>query len=273
MATVQLKYSCPEKWETMKFGLHSRHCDSCKQNVIDFTNKTREEILKYILSNHNKQICGRFYPSQLDFRHTDILVVIEGLSQRQKNSNLPFYLLTVGTLILTSCNNSTTDNNSTSIQQDLFTRGSKTDTIENKSQAYNLGQTKQDTAVKDQEIATLGIVVDPDRDTLNSDDPYDVTIMPEFVGGIDSLMNYLKANINYPKWEMKNKIHGTVYVSFTVEKTGKIKNAKILKSVNGSKNFDAEVLPVINNMPNWKPGEHRNKKIDVPYNLPIRFKL
>ena len=97
--------------------------------------------------------------------------------------------------------------------------------------------------------------------------------MPEFVGGVDSLMSYLKTNINYPKWEKENKIKGTVYVSFTVDKEGKIKNSKILNSVYKAKNFDKEVLQVIDNMPDWKPGMNHGEKVDVQYMIPVRFTL
>jgi protein TonB len=113
---------------------------------------------------------------------------------------------------------------------------------------------------------------DPIEDTSN--EPYMfVEVMPEFVGGIDSLTSYLKQKINYPKWEKENKIEGTEIVTFLVDKDGNIKDAKVIRSVKGSKNFDEEVLRVINNMPSWKPGEHNNEQVDVKYTLPIKFEF
>src|SRR5690606_18408431 len=97
--------------------------------------------------------------------------------------------------------------------------------------------------------------------------------MPEFIGGLDSLTSYLKTTLHYPKWEKENKIEGTVYVSFVINKEGKIENPRILRSVKDSKNFDNEVLKIINEMPDWIPGEQDGKKVKVQYNLPIRFKL
>lgn len=96
---------------------------------------------------------------------------------------------------------------------------------------------------------------------------------PEFIGGTDSLMIYIKRNIIYPELEKENKIQGTVYVSFTVDKEGKIKNSKILRGVNGGKNLDTEALRIVNNMPDWKPAESNNEKINAEQTLQIKFKL
>jgi TonB family protein len=104
-------------------------------------------------------------------------------------------------------------------------------------------------------------------------EPEFVLPTPEFIGGADSLIKYLKRNINYPNWEKENGIQGKVYVTFTVDKDGKVKNPKILRSVNGAKNFDAEALRVVSNMPKWKPSEIRNVKVDAEFYLPIEFKL
>lgn len=94
---------CPENWENMKVGLNSRFCENCKKDVIDFTSMSRQQILETIFSNYDKKICGRFKKSQLDFTHTELLITIHALSKQPKNTNLAFYLLTMGTLLLASC--------------------------------------------------------------------------------------------------------------------------------------------------------------------------
>jgi TonB family protein len=105
-------------------------------------------------------------------------------------------------------------------------------------------------------------------------EPYAVVDeMPEFYGGINGLSDYFKKNLKYPEWERKNKIEGTVYVTFLVNSDGKVKYPQILESVEGAKNFDEEVKRVINKMPLWKPGKLRNVKVNVQYNLPIKFTL
>jgi TonB family protein len=281
---------CPENWEAMKIGLHSRFCENCKKDVVDFTNMSRQEILEKIFSNYDKQTCGRFRKSQLDFSHTDLLITINALSKDQKNTNFAFYLLTVGTLVLMGCK----DNGKGEKHKSTISIDFDSDDGINK---YDL-DTKKNKKEREVEIQTMGIVIcefNDDNivkpDTIGSkyidrelnymspeasDEPQPYALvdeMPEFYGGITALSGYLKKNLKYPEWERKNKIEGTVYVTFMVNKDGKIKYPRILRSVEKSKNFDQEVLRVVKKMPLWKPGRLRKIKVNVQYHLPIKFIL
>lgn len=275
---LNIKKPCPENWESMKIGLHSRFCDNCQKTVIDFTSKDKREILEYLLTNRTDKVCGRIYRSQLDFSNTDLLITIQALSKHTTNTNIPFYLLTVGTMILASCNNNTPDNQVSTPQDTIIIQSdtTKKDIEKNdepKDTIKKVEQTKIDPPVIPIDIV-LG-EIDIYHDTIyGKTEPYQlVDIMPEFKGGIDSLMSFVRQNLKYPDWEKENKIEGKVFVSFIVDKNGKIKEPKILRSVQGSKNFDKEVIRVINNMPDWTPGQQDGKTVDVQFNLPINFKL
>ena len=99
-----------------------------------------------------------------------------------------------------------------------------------------------------------------------------VKTMPEFNGGFDALVNYLVTNVKYPEEAKKNNITGTVFVSFIVEKSGKVTNPSILKSANPL--LDDEALRVVAAMPNWKPGlNDEGVAVNVKFNLPIKFAL
>src|SRR5690349_18303764 len=102
MTTIspRLTFSCPENWDKMKIGLVSRYCENCKRDVQDFTTLTREEILQYLLTNRNNKVCGRVFKSQLDYHHEEILVIIESFIKKSRNTNLSFYLLAIGTMML-----------------------------------------------------------------------------------------------------------------------------------------------------------------------------
>lgn len=269
---AQIPEPCSENWETMRIGLHSRFCDNCKKDVVDFTKKSRQQILEYLLENHNRQVCGHIRPSQLDFSHSDFLITIHNLSKKTNNTNLSFYLLTMGALLLSGCNISDEIPDTDSLTTNT-TQGDTAGTATSE-------QTKSNTKRNEQEIIMDGIIcVSPDNYTISpesycSSEPYAIVdTMPEFKGGIDSLKGFIQQNLKYPEWESKNKISGIVYVSFVVDKNGKIKTPKILKSVTGSKNFDTEVLRVVNKMPDWLPGRLNGKAVDVQFNLPISFKL
>lgn len=94
---------------------------------------------------------------------------------------------------------------------------------------------------------------------------------PQFPGGFDAMVKYLLENVKYPEHAKKDGIQGKVLVSFTVTKTGKIKDAKVTQPVN--KLLDAEALRVVNSMPDWIPGEVDGKIVDAEMTLPIQFKL
>lgn len=94
---------------------------------------------------------------------------------------------------------------------------------------------------------------------------------PEYTGGKDKMMEFIKANLKYPEFEKNNAIEGTVYVSFVVDQQGKISDIKIARSI--SKGLDDEVIRIIKLMPNWVPGTKDGKAVKVRYTLPIAFKL
>lgn len=109
--------------------------------------------------------------------------------------------------------------------------------------------------------------------TQNGDEKiYDkVDVMPEFKGGQKALMKYLGENIKYPKEAQKDNIGGMVVVSFIIDTKGNINEVKVTKPVNIM--LDNEAARVIKEMPKWKPGIHKGKKVSVKYNLPINFAL
>jgi len=95
--------------------------------------------------------------------------------------------------------------------------------------------------------------------------------MPQFKGGIDALFKYLGENVKYPPEAKNQEISGKVFISFIVDKKGKIKDVKVVRGVDPL--LDNEALRVVSTMPKWKAGKHQGKKVNVLYNLPISFVL
>ncbi|MBE0639962.1 MAG: M56 family metallopeptidase [Bacteroidales bacterium] len=95
--------------------------------------------------------------------------------------------------------------------------------------------------------------------------------MPQFPGGDEARMKYMVENIKYPDEAKKKGIQGTVYVTFVVEKDGKISDVKVLRGIGGG--CDEEAVRVIKNMPVWTPGKQRGEAVRVQFNTPIRFAL
>jgi TonB family protein len=270
---TKMQFACQEDWNKMKVGLISRHCDSCNKPVFDFTKMKREEVLLYLLENRGKKVCARLLPSQIDYHHEDLLITIEKLLVTHRNSNFAFFLLTIGSLTLLGCSSKPSEQNK-KIEDSSITNIIEVDSLlpppdkmPPELEEKLIHKTCQASTITEiTEIATLGMPVIVSDDTINSE-PYDlVSKMPEFVGGLDSLVAFVRKNIKYPSHE----VEGTTFVSIVIDSTGKVINPTILKSL--GKDFDAEALRIISLMPDWIPGENLGKKISVRYVIPITFK-
>lgn len=95
--------------------------------------------------------------------------------------------------------------------------------------------------------------------------------MPEFPGGVNALMSYLKENIRYPEEAKLAGIKGRVTVQFVVNADGSLTNILKLRGVDPS--LDAEALRLIASMPTWKPGMQDGQPVAVRYTVPVTFRL
>lgn len=95
--------------------------------------------------------------------------------------------------------------------------------------------------------------------------------MPSFPGGENELRKFLAQSVKYPVIAQENGIQGRVFVTFVVDKTGSITNAKVARGIDP--NLDKEALRVVNSMPKWSPGMQRGKPVKVTYTVPINFVL
>lgn len=288
---LEIKEPCHEDWNNMKIGLISRHCDSCDKSVMDFTKMHRAEIITYILSNPNDNVCGRMTRDQFDFHHEDIPILIETL--HKTNNPNPFLIMTLVCLSLSACAQEQPNGNiktppviehvlgeipvPTTIQDSLDS-GTKVQNrpIKGEIICEPIDQGKIE-PIKMGDIAPVvqgGIgYYEPEVPASTEKVFQFAEKMPEFTGGMEAMFKYIQSKLEYPKYEKDKGIQGNVYVRFVVEKDGRITRPEILKSVEGSKNFDKEVLRIINSMPLWTPGENNGTKVPVYMTLPFQFKI
>jgi len=97
--------------------------------------------------------------------------------------------------------------------------------------------------------------------------------MPNFPGGEEALFNYLVQGVKNSAKGLTPKVNGVVYVTFVVNKDGRISEAKVLRGIPDGPALDAEALRLVNAMPVWTPGKQNGEPVTVQYNLPIRFRL
>ena len=94
---------------------------------------------------------------------------------------------------------------------------------------------------------------------------------PEFEGGYEAMINFIKKNLRYPASARRMGVDGTVYVQFVVSKDGSISEVKTIRGI--SADCDREAERVVKAMPAWKPGRQNGKPVFVRFVLPIKFKL
>ena len=109
----------------------------------------------------------------------------------------------------------------------------------------------------------------PSEDTAG--DIPDDFLPPMFPGGEQALMLFIKTNLKYPPQAAKRNAQGKVVVHFIVDKTGKVTNIKIAKSVDIY--LDTEAIRVCKLLPDFYPARQNGEPISVWFSLPISFML
>lgn len=94
---------------------------------------------------------------------------------------------------------------------------------------------------------------------------------PEFEGGYEAMMAFIKQNMKYPPNARRMQIEGTVHVSFVVSKAGTISEVKVMRGI--MTECDKEAVRVIEMMPPWKPGKQNGRAVNVRFILPLKFRL
>ena len=97
---------------------------------------------------------------------------------------------------------------------------------------------------------------------------YDFEIRPEFPGGKNALVLYLKENIDYNQVSSSSK-GKRVHVRFYIAKDGSIIDVIVVKGID--KKTDQEAKRLIQDMPKWKPAIQDGSAVKVRRTLPIVF--
>jgi periplasmic protein TonB len=97
-----------------------------------------------------------------------------------------------------------------------------------------------------------------------------VEVMPTFKGGdLNKFRDWVGQRTNYPEEAIINKIRGTVFLTFIVEKDGSVSNVTIIKGVHPL--LDEEAVRAITESPKWSPGLQRGQPVRVRFQIPLSF--
>ncbi len=94
--------------------------------------------------------------------------------------------------------------------------------------------------------------------------------LPYYAEGGDSLRTFIQKNIQYPKAAKKNRVEGTVVLSFDVDSIGQAKNIKIYKGIGSG--CDEEAIRILKLISHWIPGTRDGKNVTMPFYMNVDFK-
>lgn len=96
-------------------------------------------------------------------------------------------------------------------------------------------------------------------------------VMPEPYGGAAAWSKFLEKNMRYPQQAVDAEKEGKVWISFIIEKDGRLSNIVVERGAGFG--MDEEALRVLKLAPAWKPGIQNGRPVRVKYNIPINFQL
>ncbi len=224
---------CSESWTALTPTAQGRHCARCQRGVLDFTKSQNPaaDLAAARAAAPDGRVCGRFGAAQMR--------AAPPLSRRLRWFAVALVLV---------------------VAQGLTAREA-------------LAQVRRVTG----SIKALPVKSKPARQepTKHADQIYGMVVeqMPSFGGGGNrEVIQYIQQRIVWPHQNGKMiQTEGRVFVAFTVGPDGRVRNPKIMKSLQPL--FDAEVLRVVRMMPNFKPGRQNGEPVATGITVPITFRL
>ncbi len=62
---ISIKKPCHENWDSFTPNEQGAFCGKCVKTVVDFSNKSLDEIKEFFTGKQNEKVCGRFESTQL----------------------------------------------------------------------------------------------------------------------------------------------------------------------------------------------------------------
>jgi len=86
-----------------------------------------------------------------------------------------------------------------------------------------------------------------------------------------SLQKFFAKNVVYPEQAKTLGVQGKVFVSFVIEKDGRVANVEVARGVDPS--LDAAAVAVVKKLPKMIPAQNSGRQVRMGYTIPISFKL
>jgi TonB family protein len=96
-------------------------------------------------------------------------------------------------------------------------------------------------------------------------------IQPQYPGDIIAIRRFVANNYKYPQEAIRNRVKGTVKVSFVIDQEGKMVEMKVDEDLGYGTGEAA--INVLKRAKKWTPGYMRGVPVRIAYILPIRLDM
>ncbi|MBD3639210.1 MAG: hypothetical protein HUJ25_17775, partial [Crocinitomicaceae bacterium] len=103
MPSIEIPEPCHENWADFTPTEKGAFCGSCQIDVVDFSNKSPEEVKAILKENAGKHMCGRFRKSQLEDLNNSFFAWENQSARSFQSKFLYACLLAFGLSLFTSC--------------------------------------------------------------------------------------------------------------------------------------------------------------------------
>lgn len=86
----------------------------------------------------------------------------------------------------------------------------------------------------------------------------------------ENIQRHISKNFRYPQKAQEKNIQGRVSILFLIDAEGNITN---IAKRGPDKSLEDEAERIISKLPKMKPGNHQGKNVNVPFSIPVTFKL
>jgi protein TonB len=94
---------------------------------------------------------------------------------------------------------------------------------------------------------------------------------PEYPGGAGAFEKYISRHLHYPDAARLLGINGNVYVSFVIDRDGKVTEVTPVNCIGAG--CESEAVKVVKRCKPWKPGLQNGRAASVHYTIPINFRM
>lgn len=153
----------------------------------------------------------------------------------------------------------------------------KKDIVEKLPSVIDSSKEKSMTDAKDQRLSLDDSLSEKEKvsNSNSSKDENDtssfifVDELPQFIGGNNEFVNFVRKNLIIPETVIKKKIKGKVIIQIYISKTGDVLKVSLISGIDAA--LDSEALRVVSLTKKWIPAKRAGKAIPFKLNIPIKL--